>query len=698
MTDDDFLSFLQQHEDQASQYNWGELATVREAAVQDYDRVGYLADEDKEGQSLFVSSDTHDAVETILPDMLDVAFAGDQICRFEPETEEEEDAADDASRAVNHIFRVKNNGFLLAHNVIKDALQQRNGFLHWFVVDEQKTETFNWQGTDDDLAFQWPEMEAEAKRRDEKLQIIEQEEQGGIFLLTIKRTFSEPQIKIECVPPAEVMIHRTHSSPLLHDCRYVSVLSRVTLSDLKERGFDVDEDDLGDDIGPSLSGNYGNADPLQHGKLYSAQEIDGDPSQRELWLRTEYVLADYDGDGIAERRRVYRLHGKILENEPFNQVSVACASPYLRQHRWDGYSVWDHVKEIQEYKTQILRDLADSLSLATSPRLLVQTDSKYSPVPMLEDLVDNRIGGLIRTPDMNSVREIVTTFVGQQALPFLEVVEGMKENRLGITRHNQGIDADSLNKTLGGMRMMERAAERRMKLIARIFGETLFAPMSKGVLQLLTSSKFGEIKAKVKGKYVTFDPAKWRDNYDMSVSVGLGTGDKENEVMALNNLYQLQMNTLGSGLANPKGVPVITAEHVSHTIGKIAENSGFNQPSDFVMDFDSEDAKQIEAQNAQQPPPPPPPEIQREQMRADTEKEKTMATMQADAAETDKKLAAERQQQAIDIAAKEKQDEMNNQFEAWKLQFLKEQTLEIERMRESIRSATNNQKEENEES
>jgi hypothetical protein len=49
----------------------------------------------------------------------------------------------------------------------------------------------------------------------------------------------------------------------------------------------------------------------------------------------------------------------------------------------------------------------------------------------------------------------------------MEYMAGVLENRTGMTRYNQGLDADSLNKTASGINMVMSAAQQRQELIAR---------------------------------------------------------------------------------------------------------------------------------------------------------------------------------------------------------------------------------------
>ncbi len=51
----------------------------------------------------------------------------------------------------------------------------------------------------------------------------------------------------------------------------------------------------------------------------------------------------------------------------------------------------------------------------------------------------------------------------------LEYMDSIKETRTGVTRYNQGTDADTLNKTARGIQMIQAAGQQRTALIARIF-------------------------------------------------------------------------------------------------------------------------------------------------------------------------------------------------------------------------------------
>ena len=68
------------------------------------------------------------------------------------------------------------------------------------------------------------------------------------------------------------------------------------------------------------------------------------------------------------------------------------------------------------------------------------------------------------------VREAVVPFTAEASFPMLEYLRGMREDRTGVTRYNQGSDADSLNKTKGGIEIITNRADMRIDLRQRLQG------------------------------------------------------------------------------------------------------------------------------------------------------------------------------------------------------------------------------------
>ena len=299
-------------------------------------------------------------------------------------------------------------------------------------------------------------------------------------------------VKVEAFSPDSLLVQSDWTSPLLHDCPYVCRMMRVTLSDLAMMGFDCTADELRSSDSQDYNGNtlqtrLSNVDNKSATDLvYESSGDSDDDAMAEGWLRIEYILADKDGDGVAERLCVYRLREKILKCEVTSHVPIATSSPMLNTHRWDGMSMADAVADLQKLHTELLRQTLNNLYLTNNPRTKVLTDANWSPLANIDDLLDSRAGGVIRQRDINAVTEQVIPFSAGASMPMLEYVQGMRENRTGVSRQSQGLNPDSLNNTATGRAMDMSASMQRIELIARIIAETLVKPIFQGILKVLT--------------------------------------------------------------------------------------------------------------------------------------------------------------------------------------------------------------------
>lgn len=96
------------------------------------------------GRSQAVSTDVSDTIESLMPPLMDIFVSGDDVVRFEPHGQEDEEAAEQETDYVNHVFMNKNPGFLVLYSFIKDALLSKVGVVKvfWDKKETQKRETY----------------------------------------------------------------------------------------------------------------------------------------------------------------------------------------------------------------------------------------------------------------------------------------------------------------------------------------------------------------------------------------------------------------------------------------------------------------------------------------------------------------------------------------------------------------------------
>lgn len=619
MDEEQLLNLLQSKEDGAGNYAWGTLSTDRTKAKQEYFRQPYGNEE--EGWASIVASDTQDTVEWILAALLKVFTSTDKAVSFEPTRASDVKGAEQATDACNYVFYKQNPGFLVLYTAFKDALMLRNSATMWRKETQEVVSTQPFKAASPEmLAMLLQEKGTEIQEANEEPMIDPQTGQPVVDMFgapqmvisgRLKKVESKTIVKVESFNPDDLLVDDEWHTPLLQDCPYVCRMMRVTLTDLKMMGI---KDVTAEELRASDTGTR--SEKVDQDSVTSIDTVttdyDEDDSMAEGWLRMEWVIVDADGDGIAERLCVYRLKDKILKKEVVSHVPIATWSPLINTHQWDGMSMADVVSDLQLLHTELLRQTLNNLYLTNTPRTKVLTDSNWSPLANIDDLLDSRIGGVIRMRDPNAIQEQVTPFAGAASMPMLEYVQGMRENRTGVSRTSMGLNPDSLNNTATGRQIDQSAANQRIELIARIAAECLLKPIFQGILKLLTDGGMEKLAFRLRDEFVEYDPNEWRDQYDMTINVGLGTGDKSQQGAQLMAIYQMQQAGLQMGLATPK--------HVYHTMAKMVENAGYKDVQNFIQD---------PANTPPQPPQTPLP-IQLEQMKMQADAQKFQAQAQQD--------------------------------------------------------------------
>jgi hypothetical protein len=159
----------------------------------------------------------------------------------------------------------------------------------------------------------------------------------------------------------------------------------------------------------------------------------------------------------------------------------------------------------------------------------------------------------------------------------------VRENRTGVTRYNQGLDADSLNKTLGGLDRIMSASQQRQDLIARVFAETAIKRLYRLVYRAIKRAAKGPVRywPGAASGFADCDPTLWPDDMDLSVDV-VGIGNREQALghLALIASFQEKLIALQGGRTNG---PFVSAANIASGAQKLAETLGYRTPGLFFQ-------------------------------------------------------------------------------------------------------------------
>ena len=100
---------------------------------------------EQEGRSQVVSRDVAEAVDSIMPSLVRVFASGEEVVRFEPFGQEDEEAAQQQTDYVNYLFAQRNAGFTVLYDWMKAALLFRLSFakVWWDESEEVSVERYS---------------------------------------------------------------------------------------------------------------------------------------------------------------------------------------------------------------------------------------------------------------------------------------------------------------------------------------------------------------------------------------------------------------------------------------------------------------------------------------------------------------------------------------------------------------------------
>ncbi len=635
----------------------GEIGADRETALDYY--YGEPFGDEQDGRSAVVSTDVQDTIESIMPSMMEIFGGSQEVCSFDPRGEEDEEVASQATAYVNYVWHSMNNGWSVIHDWIKDSLLQKNGVIkiYWDDTPEYKRETMVDVNSlrmmelaeDDDIEI----LEVEQKQAPEELAMYIPD--GLLYDVTVKRLEQNGRVRVEGLPPEEFLISRRTTD--LDEARFLAHKVKKTRSDLLEMGFSREDVES---IPPWDDHEYNEERQARFG---DEEFLDGedtlDWASQEVWLYDCYMRIDHDGDGITEMRNVLVAGSqyKILSNEEVDEHPFCAITPVKMPHKFFGRSIADLTVDIQKIKSAIQRQLLDNMYLTNNAR------SGVSNKVDLDDFLTNRPGGGVRVdtdaPDVaGHIAPIVTQPLGPQALPLVDYWDNVREVRTGVTRYNQGMDAQALNKTASGINQILGQAAKRQLLIARTFAETGFRPAMKKTLKLLVNHQDRERVIRLKNKWVPMDPRSWNADMDATINVGLGHGTKESQQVADQIILQLMEKVIQ--LQGGVQGPFVKPGNVHAVLKRVAVNNGYPDPN--LVWSDPTDPEN------QPPPPQPNPLVQIEQAKIQLEGQKAQMQMALKRQETESRIEMERMKLGVSLQMKGAEMEQDRErFEAERL-------------------------------
>lgn len=567
--DKDFRNVLRNEIDQAISYVDGELSIERTLATEYYR--GDLFGDEVEGRSRVVMTVLRDVVTQIMPGLMRVFAGSDRAAEFAPTSEDKVALAEQATDYVNHVVMVDNPGFLTIHAAFKDALIRSLGVVKWWWDEREVRHEESYTG----LSLETLDT-ALAAHPDAEVMHAEQDDEG-LINLTLRRTTKQGRCRIEALPPEEFLINRSARS--IDEARYVAHRrTDLTIADLVAMGYD--EDEVMEHAGVDTDMEANTERVARHADVDKDADESVDPRMRPV-LYIESYMEVPDEDGVPVLRKIctvgpeaYVLHEEAVPEKPFADF---CPDP--EPHTMNGSGYFQRTRDLQRIMSHLVRSVLDSLTQSIHPRTAFVEGAVN-----VEDLLNPEVGGYVRMTAPGMVQPMLTPFVGREALPVLELFNGIKEERTGVTKAASGLDADALqSSTRAAVDATIKAAESQVELIARIFAEGGFKRMMRGVYRLLKRHQQEKRIVRLRGSFTPIDPTTWDADLDVVVNVGLGSGSVQERMAILAQLITKQEEWIKA--LGPQN-PLAGLAELRNSVAAFLELAGRRDITRFVKPID----------------------------------------------------------------------------------------------------------------
>ncbi|NKX42098.1 hypothetical protein HGG71_11570 [Rhodobacteraceae bacterium R_SAG2] len=539
--------------------------------------------EHEEGLSKVVATVCRDTVRMVKPVLMRTFMQSGTPVEFVPVGQDDIQGAEQATAYVDWKFS-ENNGFRVLSNVIDDALEKKTGVakVWWDETEEVEFDDYS------NLTFEV----VDAIQQDPEITVVETEQNpDGTFEVKVSRTQTSGRLKVATLAPEDFFVDSGATS--LDDFFVCGDTEEMRVGDLVEQGFDFEEVYA---LSGRDDGTSDDEEEFQRTGYTDDDEAINDPSMRIVTVTEAYMRMDIEGTGIP---KLYQFicagtDYKVLDYTPADQVPYAVFEVDPRPHQFFGWSLVDMVIEDQDPATSLLRATIDNAHHTNNPGMIVDINQGN-----VEDAQNNEIGKILRAKGPGAYTPITIPSNTAAMLPMLDYYQRTIEDKAGVSKSSLGMDANALQSTTAaGVNAAVQAGSAHAELMARNLAEGGMRRLFKLMMQLTRQHASPNEMMRLNGQFVPVDPRSWNANMDLQSRVGLGTGQKEQRMAALERVLVDQQQiyqTYGPGN------PIVTLSHMYNTRADLLELAGVHAVTRYYNPMNPQAEGQFLQQMQQQP-------------------------------------------------------------------------------------------------
>ena len=555
----------------------------------------------EKGRSKVVATKTRDTVRAIKPSLMRVFLSSSRPVEYIPTGPEDVMFAEQATEFVHWKFQ-QLHGYRILSDVFQDALVKKIGIAKAYFEEKQSAEVYTFTGLNDaqyQAVILDPDVEVIEHSEETTMSVVQTPEGQSVEQpatthdVKVVRRRSRGCIAMDSIPPEEFFFDRNARS--IEEAYVCGQRTDMRVGDLVAMGFDYD-DVVGLDSSTDSDTVVEQEEEARRGYSLNVDDDEdaADETMKKVMVTEAYMRMDVDGTGIPTLHRAI-LGGtsyKLLSVEPADEIPYALFEVDPEPHTVLGRSIADLTMNDQDAATSILRGILDNVQMTNNPRLAM-LDGAVNP----DDVLNNEIGAIVRMTQLGAVQPLEVPFTAGQTLSAMQYIDGMVEQKTGVTRASMGLDPDALQSTTkAAVNATVQAAAGQVEVMARNLAEGGMRRLFSLLLRLIVKHADGEQMMRLNGMYQAVDPRVWNTGMDVSVNVGLGTGREEEKAAAYREVLGLQMQ-IWQAYGPTNGVVSLTG--IRNTLADMMASAGIRNSERYFSPMSPEIEQQMIAQAQQ---------------------------------------------------------------------------------------------------
>lgn len=540
-----------------------------------------------EGRSQVTSTDVADAIEWIMPQVMKAFTQTHEVVTFDPVHAGDELQAELETQYTYEVLMKQNKGFIAIHTFVKDALMQRLGILKVFVEEDTQTDTEEFSGVSEEeiqvlLMTEGTEILAMSPTK-----LVDPMTGHEITTYEIRVVYTKvhKRIVVDTVPPEQFRVNSNHNSIDVNCAAFTAQVFHLTGSELLNLGISKK---VIEELAPGEDNDNSSYRFEMQGEATNNTWMSDQLATTVFEVAECYIQLDVNEDGYAEYVKVL-VHGgdsptKVLLVDEIDSPPWITTTAILMSHKMKGMSITDRLKEVQEQKTTLWRNMFDNMYLQNNQRNAVVENQVN-----LDDLLVSRPGGIVRVKRLDAIRPLETPQMGADSYNMMKYLDEVKAGRTGVSA-----DGPSAPQNIGdnigseGLDQLMSSKEELVGLIVRVIAETGIKPLCVRIRDLACRHLDTIHDFKFRGVWKKIQPSTWRERTSCTVRVGTGSGDRRQQLAALTQVLTIQEKAL----ANP-GQALVTEGKVYATLDDLCKFAGLNGANKYFVDPESDEGKKL---------------------------------------------------------------------------------------------------------